>query len=475
MSNLDQKCLIYIAGDVSNYSPVKYKFADKEVTSFFSAHALSKIFEVEKIIALLPDSLIQHEKRPMDIETMKKGYKKLVLDRTNFLKNKGDINEQTVSDIESFISDLTIEVIPNVGIGQAIKVDKNGEVLKTEINGKQELQRSPYSESRNPVFIFNVIYTIFHENKSYEILLDLTHGTNVLTSTALTTGALFKTRFFAAPIMAPIQNEVNIVELTEIVEAMKDSLMINSSIQELDERYFRDYRDKLNSPNLNPNNFNEEKTTISKIKGKDPGKVIDLLWNLRNGFTVSAVHSMCDVEHYSQQLEKDVNELSNYYREWYNHKSLENIKELVISNFYSTLEVRNILIPGNDIDKLHELISLYIKAKLYDKALSLARELPVATCLDSNGGGKFDDNNRKYKDCEDLVTSYLRLKHGELIEKRNYLMHGGLSKDMKVNVKDGNINEENPIKRENIEKYIKESLESDLEDIIKYVKDSSVL
>jgi hypothetical protein len=46
MQNSDQQCLVYIAGDVSKYSPVKYKFENKEERTFFSAHALSKIFEV---------------------------------------------------------------------------------------------------------------------------------------------------------------------------------------------------------------------------------------------------------------------------------------------------------------------------------------------------------------------------------------------------------------------------------------------
>lgn len=374
--------LVYIAGDVSNYSPVEYKFEDKKEKTFFSAHALSKIFGVEKTIALLPDSLIQapDQSEEEKVETMKKGYRKLILDKASILKDQGKIDQQIESDIKSFVDNLIIEVIPNVGIGQAIKVNYNGELLKTDKN-ENKFQRYSCSKSRSPVFIFNVVYTILHDLINNEIILDLTHGTNVLTSIVMAVGSLFETRFFAAPVMGPPTqdqvNQVNIVELTDIVEAMKDSLMISSSIQALDERYFKDYRDKLNSPNLNPNNFNEEKTIISKIKGKDPSKVIELLWNLRNGFTVRAVHSMSDVEQYSQQLEKDVNELSKFYREWYNHPRLENVKELIVSNFYSTLEVKNIIFRGNDIDKLHELVSLYIKAKLTIKLYLYQENYPL--------------------------------------------------------------------------------------------------
>lgn len=49
-------------------------------------------------------------------------------------------------------------------------------------------------------------------------------------------------------------------------------------------------------------------------------------------------------------------------------------------------------------------------------------------------------------------------------------MHGGLSKDMKVEVKNGMLNEKNQIDKKIIEEYIKGSLKSDLEDIIRISK-----
>jgi hypothetical protein len=86
----------------------------------------------------------QSEKKK--VETMKKGYRYLVLARANELKKQGSIDQTLERDIESFINNITIEVIPNTGIGQAIAVDENG-------IPKQEKESPRYSKSRNPVFI----------------------------------------------------------------------------------------------------------------------------------------------------------------------------------------------------------------------------------------------------------------------------------------------------------------------------------
>ncbi|AOL17530.1 hypothetical protein BFU36_13315 [Sulfolobus sp. A20] len=469
-SQKKSKCLVYLAGDVTNYKPITYRFEGKGVKTFFSAHALSKIFEVDKTIALLPDSLLSNKDiagnklSPDDINTLKEGYKKLISDRAESLLGENKITKDIEEDIKSLVDKLEIEVIPNVGIGQAIKVNSDGQLEKDNKGYK----RVKYSTSRSPVFIFNTIYTILHDlSENNEVFIDLTHGTNVLTSITMAVGALFKSRFFASPIMgAPSQDEVDIVELTDIVESMKDSLMIVSSIEKLDDRYFRDYISRLK--NINPQNFNDnEKEVIDKIKAKDPNRVIDLLWNLRNGFTVNAINSMNDVSKYLSELKDDVSNLSNFYREWYDHPNLENIKEIVISNFYSTLNVNKIIISGkDDIERLRELVQLYINASIYDKALSLARELPVAKCLNDKGGGVFDDNDGTYKECDEITNDILRNKHSAIMQLRNYLVHGGLSKDMKTEVRNGEIKANVQISKKKIEEYVKGSLTKDLDDVM---------
>ncbi|AHC52596.1 hypothetical protein SUSAZ_08975 [Sulfolobus acidocaldarius SUSAZ] len=54
-------CLIYVAGDVTNYSVVDYKFKGTSYRTFFSAHALWQALNPREVIALSPDSLIVTE------------------------------------------------------------------------------------------------------------------------------------------------------------------------------------------------------------------------------------------------------------------------------------------------------------------------------------------------------------------------------------------------------------------------------
>lgn len=243
------------------------------------------------------------------------------------------------------------------------------------------------------------------------------------------------------------------LDLTEVVEATKDSLMISSSIEKLDERYFKDYSSSLKG--LNPNTFNgDEVEVIKNIKGADPNKVINLLRDIRNGFSVNALRDIEDVNENIESIKQHVDMLRSFFSEWYKHQTLD-VREIVLSNFYSTFKVERITSNmEDDITSLMKLLNLYIDASMYDKAFSLARELPVAFCMKLKGGGTFDAEDDNYKECNDFVTTYFNSKHSEVLKYRNMLMHGGLSIDLKVNVsQDGklSISKENQIKIRSLE------------------------
>ncbi|BFI75732.1 hypothetical protein [Sulfurisphaera ohwakuensis] len=446
------KCLVYIAGDVTSYATTNYEFEGKEFNTFFSAHALAKLLDPQKIVALLPDSLVVHDNSTaQDLPILIKGYKNMILNRSNQLFK----DENMKKDVEDFVNKIDVRVIPNVGSGQAYYVDKEGKLLSEG----QKYKRNPYYTERSPVFIFNVIYSIFNElSKSCdEIIVDLTHGTNVLVSVTMAVGSLFNCRFVAAPIMGTPGNKVSVVELTEVVKAMKDSLAITYSIEKVDERYFRDYSETLRK--LNPSEFKEMKELIGKIKSDDPNKVINFLKNLRNGFALEGVKSMKELKDYINELENDVNSLSMAYGEWYNHAYFENENRIVLSHFYSTIKVKDLLYSGNDLEVLEKILDLYIKVGYYDKAISLARELPVAFCLNSRGGGTYSDDDKNYKECDEIVREYL--EGSSMLQFRNILMHGSLSKDLKAEVKEGRIELRNKIKLSRIEDYILKKLEKD--------------
>lgn len=444
-----------------SYTLTNYEFEGKEFNTFFSAHALAKLLSPQKIVALLPDSLIVHDNNTTkDIDILIKGYKNMILMRSNQLFRDANMRK----DIEDFVNRIEVRVIPNVGSGQAYYVNNEGNLLAEG----QKYKRSPYYSERSPVFIFNAVYSIFNElSKSCnEIIVDLTHGTNVLVSVTTAVGSLFNSRFVAAPVMGPPGQKVSIVELTEVVKAMKDSLAITYSIEKVDERYFRDYSVALRS--LKPNEFKEMKGLIERLKSKDPNKVISLLKNLRNGFAIEGVRGMRDLESYINELEKDINTLSKAYSEWYNHSYFEKENRIVLSHFYSTIKVRDLIYRGNDLEVLERILDLYIKVGYYDKAISLARELPVAFCLNSRGGGIYSDCDKNYKECDEIVRDYL--KESSILQFRNILMHGSLSKDVGTEVKEGRIELKNEIGLSAIENYITQRLEKDYQ----YVKSKVV-
>ncbi|QIW22864.1 hypothetical protein EWF20_00955 [Sulfolobus sp. S-194] len=446
------KCLVYIAGDVTSYYTTNYEFEGKEFNTFFSAHALAKLLDPQKIVALLPDSLVVHDNSTaQDLPILIKGYKNMILNRSNQLFR----DEIMKKDVEDFINKIDVRIIPNVGSGQAYYVDKEGNLLSES----QKYKRSPYSKERSPVFIFNVIYSIFNElsKTCNEIIVDLTHGTNVLVSVTMAVGALFNSKFVAAPVISSPGQKVTIVDLTEVVKSMKDSLAITYSIEKVDERYFRDYSVTLRD--LNPGEFKEMKELIGKIKSKDPNKVISLLKNLRNGFAVESVKSMRDLESYIDELEKDVNILSKAYSEWYNYTYFEKENRIVLSHFYSTIKVRDIIYNGNDLEVLEKILDLYIKVGYYDKAISLARELPVAFCLNSRGGGVYSDDDENYSACDKIVREYLM--NNSMLQYRNVLMHGSLSKDLRAEVKESRIELRSGIALSVIENYVVSNLKRD--------------
>ncbi|ARM74576.1 TM1812 family CRISPR-associated protein [Acidianus manzaensis] len=458
--------LFYIAGDVSNYNVITYKYSNQSEKTFFAAHALYKIFKPEKVVALLPDSLISSGDK-LDPGQLKDAYTQLIKERASKL----NYNQE---EIDAFLRNLEAYVIPNTGIGSAIKA--NGSNLEKSKDDKYA--RVPYSSNFSPVFIFNVIYSIFrkYRDDGYDIILDLTHGTNVLTSISLTVASMFNAKVFAAPVMGSPgqQQEVNIVELTGVIEAMKDSIMTEESIKKVDERYFRDYSDKLKE--IRPDKMPEISDILGKIKSHDPGRIKNFLAELRNGFPVNAVKELKELEDEMTNFENRVMTLKDAYEKWYSYSKLSEFTSILLSNFYSALTVKSLISrikASNDLDSLRNIIDLYAEVKYYDKFLSLAREYPIAYCLKINGGGKFEDTEDKTKEstlygkCEERVNETITKKISDLIKYRNFIMHSGLSIDAKTQIDgNGNIKQSSQdVSLSNIEKSI-EKIRKELNSII---------
>ncbi|BCS94296.1 MAG: hypothetical protein MjAS7_2904 [Metallosphaera javensis (ex Sakai et al. 2022)] len=248
---------------------------------------------------------------------------------------------------------------------------------------------------------------------------------------------MFNSKVYAAPVMGPpgAQKEVNIVELTDVIEAMRNSIMIEESIKNVDERYFVDYSSRLKQ--INPNDMPEISSILKNIKSHDPGMIKNFLAQLRNGLPVNAIKMLKDLEKNINEFEDRVNNLRELYEEWYSHSKLSSFNTILLSNFYSALSVKDLMnkIKGNnDLESLNKIIDLYAKVKYYDKFLSLAREYPIAYCMKIKGGGAYEDTNKTLEECKAKVDEIITKKISELIKYRNFIMHSGLSVDTKTKI-----------------------------------------
>ncbi|MCG3109161.1 hypothetical protein L3N51_01451 [Metallosphaera sp. J1] len=467
-------CLAFIAGDVTGYEVITYNFlptSQKKVT-FFSAHALDSFLNPTRVIALLPDSLLEISgvKEPSP-EMLSRAYRNLLTLRARELSGP---EQPLLKEVEKFLEKMEVILVPNTGYGSRIVVRENGE---------REKARSVYNSRIKPNFIFNVFFSnlkLLVEQGCSPLYLDVTHGTNVLTSIMLSVGAMLDARIFASPLMGrPGKDaEVNVIELTSVVEAMKSSILVQKSISLVDERYLSDFSGDLRSLNVTRAEREEERKVLSRVKGADLGFARNFLADLRMGLTVSAlVEDMKEVEERLREIEEDERSLSSFYREWYRHVSLNEFDPLILSRFSSILRLRDLVKEleteeGGHLGSAERLVHLYARVKYYDKALSLARELPVALCMKVNGGGKFDvpepEGSREggermrntYTCCREMLNDLMsRGPESVVVRYRNYLMHAELSEDEKVEVNaDGAlIRSGNKIGFSNLEKIFKDN------------------
>ncbi|AWR98151.1 hypothetical protein DFR86_11800 [Acidianus sulfidivorans JP7] len=463
------KILFYIAGNITNYNVVKYSYDEKEDYSFFTAYFLYRNLDHIKVVSLLPDSLIKiDETKANKIEELEKAknfYKCLIESTATKLLNidptcKEDKNKcESLNQIKEFTNNLEIEIVPNTGIGKAFPNVEDCSKAKMDQNYKSDL---------NPIFIFNSIYSIVKKriNESTEqVFFDVTHGTNVLVSIVFAISSILlnegiNVKVIAAPIMGrPEENdEVKIVDLTDVVKGIRDSIMTQKSIEKIDERYFIDYFDQVkNMLNVNPKELlPNESGVIKNLKGRDPSVVRNLLANLRLGLGIKAIKDIKNTENTIEGIKNDINILSEYYREWYNYTSLNKLgSAIILSNFYSLFSIEDIINKinrENDLESLRQLIDVYANVKYYDKALSLAREYIVIKCMgkgsirkdsrkkESESEDKNNEDSQKSEDkenyakCDELVTQKKDEieEISKIIQFRNILMHGGLSVDMNL-------------------------------------------
>ncbi|MCY0850354.1 TM1812 family CRISPR-associated protein [Sulfuracidifex metallicus] len=138
-------------------------------------------------------------------------------------------------------------------------------------------------------------------------------------------------------------------------------------------------------------------------------------------------------------------------------KELENLKDSndpLIKQVISSLGMPE----GDDVKKVEWLISQYIRAGYYDKAISLGRELPIVYCMAKRGYGKLQfiegDKKSVYMTCRRAVRKVLREEYPDFLDLRNYIMHTGLSGSFDIELKDGYIyldeKRKNMIKEENV-------------------------
>jgi hypothetical protein len=149
-----------------------------------------------------------------------------------------------------------------------------------------------------------------------------------------------------------------------------------------------------------------------------------------------------------------------YFRNGISFLAIKELENLTGSNDpLVRLVISSLGMPeGDDVKKVEWLVSQYVKAGYYDKAISLGRELPIVYCMAKRGYGKLQfmegDKKSVYMTCRRAVRKVLREEHPDFLDLRNYIMHTGLSGSFDIELKDGYIymdeKRKNMIKEENV-------------------------
>ncbi|MCE4601574.1 MAG: hypothetical protein F7C08_03205 [Desulfurococcales archaeon] len=446
----EKQVLIWMGGDVSGYELVTYRLGDKRGTSFLAAAALRALYNgnIDRLIVIVPETLFEdsHCKNYKLLLEAKSGYRGLRLAK------RAPRGERDVTIVDSSVYELLehgIECVttPHPGVAGPLRLNRGEDKVLVE-----------YGESRESHGTFNSlvnkVYLTFRQLvlEDYNMVIDLTHGTNPLVSGALLASSMIAAvyeipiRIYMAPIMGRPSRDT-VVEFIDMTEASSMVNTIASGINAwklMDERLLPIDDIARLGRSLGP----RYKKTYGDLKKAVEGSG-NLLWTLRSG-QIPLVPSS------TATLRDTLSRAKNSFDEIVRDESAvrEDTAWIPLADAAITLTSRIVheLQATRNIDVMIAALKKLASSGMPDRVLGPARELAVVAVLAANMGegtyrvgdqawegadrllrecaGQRRECNISDEDCRRLGLDPEMLGDFERIRQiRNRLMHGRISRD----------------------------------------------
>jgi len=377
--------LVWLGGDASGYESVVYRLGGREAASVLAPAALASLLaagrdEPEKLVVLVPETLFEGSHCDM--------YRLLVEAKTGYggkrlLKNvRGRLDDVTRPDQLAhrlLERDVECVVVPHPGVASPLKLEARGGGYLVSY-GLQGV----YSASFDAMV--NTVYAALRRlaRNGLDLVVDLTHGTNLLVSAALLSAAMIKAVYKSGEAavkayMAPVlgrpgtDTRVEFIDVTPAVETVNTVAAGINAWMMLDERLLPMEAVRDIGRSLGPRYGRGYSSVKSLVE-----KTSELLWALRSGQVPVAPKLLRGLKRMHGEAEKRLEEMLS------DRDALTLPAPWVPVADAAAVTAENLvrrLLKAYNVDTMIESAESLAEKGMPDKALGPARELVVALLL----------------------------------------------------------------------------------------------
>ncbi len=476
---------------MGGYEKVVYNVRGEEYETFLAPAALYAHFKPDHLLVLIPETLFTRDHCVKYLDALRRRAHELGGDQ---------LAEELASKLER---EEECRVVPHPGVARPLDT------------GEERVYECSFNKVFNAVYAY--LSDALRRHEARKVIVDITHGTNILVSALLLTASAIKwgkssgtglgeagleVRVFCAPILGRVSRGAR-VECQEVSESLDvagrivagsvawrlldERILPTRAFAEMGARLGRRYRGVYGS-------------VKSLLESSEK-----LLWGLRSGQAPVAAMKVGDLLRKSKEAEDRLSKLLTDVVEGQLKLECDDppwipVADIVVQQS-STLLKRLARRGSRPLDVIPEVMRLYREVGYYDKAISLAREWLVFLVLRSImredlairaggdvwntvGGALIEQYERRQRqegrggretsEWANLAASLVMYKRGEVLGKlrifRNRLMHARLSKDDNVYIRlsDGGLEVRDERRREIsfIDRDVLEEIVEELEELI---------
>ena len=478
--------LVWCGGNVAEYYPVTYIINGRDVRSFLTASALYVVYRPDYLLVLVPEILFVRDHCVQ--------YRKLVVakagaevdgvrHRLYVCRRRKDGSEgwedATVSDcspeVYEFVSKLvcdkyaSVVVVPHPGSGDALDLKseqavENGTVVEKVFVYRQKKDAGKVSVAHMLNFMYYHIVNIVEKKSIDRIIVDLTHGTNIMVQLLLIVSAFIRyglereVQLWTAP---AIGREIEFQDLTPVVDNMQSLIRSIEGLKLLDDRL------------VDVKHVEDIGRYVGRVLGPVYGNVKSAMktlresfWLVRSGQCAQVVKKIPELRQVLVRIRQDYDKLV----ENYIHGTLsQELREsdtvwlpLVHAVQRRCAEFLEQVQGAEPLETMIRLVENLLKFENYLPALLILRELVILTLLAPDRVAQVRVKGPEWEEIENILLTHesaqkraeklldvlknlrqfvtkneleeLIKRFDSIVELRNKLAHGMLPKDSVIHL-----------------------------------------